>query len=136
MRSTPRRRLSNSSAPRWLVDDQLFEAPAPVVGDKKCRRAGLAGSRQAVAYGVPEGLAEREYHGQRLDDLARLAAGAEDPVAVSELGQRTAEILQPLRGQGEKVGAIVAEALDVPDRAGPLDLTERRVDDEQLLSRD
>ena len=57
------------------------------------------------------GLAEREYPGQRLDDLARLAAGAEDPVAVSELGQRTAEILQPLRGQGEKVGAIVAEAM-------------------------
>ena len=60
----------------------------------KCRRAVLAGSRQAVAYGVPEGLAEREYPGKRLDDLGRLAAGAEDPVAVSELGQRTAEILQ------------------------------------------
>ena len=104
-------REAHQVPPEIRVDDQLFEAPAPVVGDKKCRRAVLAGSRQAVAYGVPEGLAEREYPGQRLDDLARLAAGAEDPVAVSELGQRTAEILQPLRGQGEKVGAIVAEAM-------------------------
>ena len=110
--------------------------PRPSLAIKSAGAPSLPGPGRRVAYGVPEGLAEREYHGQRLDDLARLAAGAEDPVAVSELGQRTAEILQPLRGQGEKVGAIVAEALDVPDRAGPLDLTERRVDDEQLLSRD
>ena len=82
------------------VDDQLLETPARIAGDQQHRCAVLAGSRQAVADGVLEGFTKCEYPGQRLD-LTGLAARAEYPVPVGKLGQRAAEILQPLRGQGQ-----------------------------------
>ena len=114
------------------VDDQLLETPARVAGDQQCRRAVPAGSRQAVADGVLEGLAKCEYPGQRLD-LAGLAACAEDPVAVGKFGQRAAEILQPLRGQGKthpELAGLAHIALDLGAHGGraggPVELIVRK----------